>query len=251
MSTPNPGIEEIQAIDEHGAKVQAMFSAIAPGYDRANRWMSLGTDVRWRRRGVARLGEVAPQKILDLCAGTLDSSKEIHRAYPEAEIIGGDFSAGMLAAGERTLTASQRAKIHPQQLDAHHLPFENASFDALFCAFAVRNLSDLERATAEKARCLRPGGQLVILDFFRPQSVWTKSFHGIYNHSVLPIVGWICTGNREAYRYLPRSIGKFVSDDQYAALLEKHGFESITIERLTGGIATLVSARRDNGEPKS
>lgn len=247
MTARTPVTEQVQAVDTHGEQVQAMFSDIAPGYDRANRLMSLGTDVRWRNRAVKELLQHDPRNILDLCAGTLDSSKAIAKMAPRAKIMGSDFSAGMIRAGEATLSAQQRTQIQTQIADAHHLPFEDQQFDALFCAFGVRNLSDLAQATKEKARCLTPGAQLVVLDFFRPTQWWTKSFHSVYNHSVLPLVGWACTGNLEAYRYLPRSIGDFVTAPEYAAILKQHGFESVRCQPLTGGIATMVCARRIGG----
>lgn len=243
MTSPSTIKEAVQAVDAHGERVQAMFTDIAPGYDRANRLMSLGTDIRWRNKAVRALLDRNPTRILDLCAGTLDSSKAIASKAPHAKIIASDFSAGMLAAGAKTLSESQRGQIQTNIADAHHLPFKDSSFEALFCAFGVRNLSDLTQATREQARCLEAGGRLVILDFFKPTRWWTKGFHGIYNHSVLPLVGWACTGNLEAYRYLPRSIGDFVSAKEYQQLLERCGFEELQVTPLSGGIATLVCAR--------
>lgn len=248
---------EIPTHDEHGAKVQAMFSDIAPGYDLANRIMSVGTDVRWRRKAVAEL-LIAREgldvetgrggEILDLCAGTLDSSLEIHRRYPEASVIGGDFSAGMLAAGVRRIAAlgdaGARDRIRAMQMDAHVLPLEAASLDAIFCAFGIRNVSDLELASAEQLRCLRPGGQLVILEFFRPTAWTTRAFHTIYNRTVLPVVGWACTGNLDAYRYLPRSIAQMQSTADYAALLERVGFVDVRVSDLTLGVSSIVRARK-------
>jgi demethylmenaquinone methyltransferase / 2-methoxy-6-polyprenyl-1,4-benzoquinol methylase len=251
-----PG-SEIPTHDEHGRMVQAMFSDIAPGYDLANRIMSLGTDVRWRRRAVAELllrrpdldvATGADATILDLCAGTLDSTLEIHRRYPAASLIGGDFSAGMLAAGMRRIEAldqpGPRQQIRAMQMDAHALPLADDSLDAIFCAFGIRNVSDLELAGAEQLRCLRPGGQLVILEFFRPTAWPTRAFHTVYNNSVLPLVGWACTGNLDAYRYLPRSIGQMRSSADYAALLERIGFVEVSVDDLTLGVASIVRARK-------
>lgn len=248
---------EIPTHDEHGRRVQAMFSDIAPGYDLANRIMSLGTDVRWRRRAVAELLLARPEiaiesgagaRILDLCAGTLDSSLEIHRRYPQAHVIGGDFSAGMLAAGRRRIEAlgqpGPRERIEAMQMDAHALPLADDHVDAIFCAFGIRNLSDLELAGSEQLRCLRPGGQLVILEFFRPTRWITRTFHTVYNNTVLPLVGWACTGNLDAYRYLPRSIGQMRSSADYAALLEQLGFVDVRVQELTLGVASIVRARK-------
>lgn len=245
---------EIETLDEHGRLVQAMFSDIAPGYDRANRLMSMGTDVRWRRRAVdtvlpESLAETAraegrrPQ-ILDLCAGTLDSTMEIHRRHPDADLVGGDFSLGMLQAGEKHLSGAARARIEAKQMDAHDLPEPDGRFDGLFCAFGVRNLSDLPRGSREMFRVLRPGGRLTVLEFFRPASPVTRLFHGIYNRTVLPVVGWACTGNLGAYLYLPKSIGAFERVEDYAALLEQVGFVNIQVEPLTMGVASIVRATK-------
>ena len=251
---------EIATLDEHGRQVQAMFSDIAHGYDRANRIMSAGTDVRWRRKAVSTLLPArcdgreldrdtgAGARILDLCAGTLDSTVEIHRRYPEAELIGGDFSAGMLETGIRRIAAmgdpQAIARISPQRMDAHALPLADASLDALFCAFGVRNLSDLRLGCAEQLRCLRPGGQLVVLEFFRPSGWATRAFHAVYNRTVLPVVGWACTGNLDAYLYLPRSIGDMRTSAEYVSLLGEVGFEQIEVEDLTFGVASIVRARK-------
>jgi ubiquinone/menaquinone biosynthesis methyltransferase len=247
-------VSEIATYDEHGRKVQAMFSDIAHGYDRANRIMSAGTDVRWRRRAVASLLERDGghgATILDLCAGTLDSTLEIHRQYPEATLIGGDFSAGMLDAGMRRIQSLGRpeavARISPQRMDAHALPLEDASLDAIFCAFGIRNLSDLRVASQEQLRCLHPGGRLVVLEFFRPGRTATRAFHAVYNHTVLPVVGWACTGNLDAYLYLPRSIGRMCTVDEYMALLRELGFVDVSAEQVTFGVASIVRATKPIG----
>ena len=235
----------VQAVDEHGDQVQAMFGRIAPGYDRANRWMSLGTDVRWRRRAVERLAPAAAEPgahVLDLCAGTMDSSVEIHEQFPRAEIVAGDFSAQMLEHGRDKLVGAAGERITPRVMDAHALPVERASLDALFCAFGVRNVSDLPRATAEQARCLRPGGRLVILEFFRPTSLLPRVMHAVYNRTVLPVVGWLATRDWQAYTYLPRSMGRFLTVDEYAELLRAHGFTDVRTTALTLGMAWRVDA---------
>jgi demethylmenaquinone methyltransferase / 2-methoxy-6-polyprenyl-1,4-benzoquinol methylase len=254
-----PVAEAVNAIDDHGKKVQAMFSDISHGYDLANRLMSLGTDIRWRRRAVATLLPTGPSgathderpRILDLCAGTLDSTRTIHRAFPTADLIGGDFSAGMLSVGASHLSLAERDRITPQHMDAHDLPVDDANLDAIFCAFGVRNLSDVPRATKEALRVLKPGGQLTVLEFFRPRALATRLFHAIYNRTVLPVVGWMCTGNLDAYLYLPRSIAAFRDVEDYADILKHAGFTEISVEPLTFGVASIVRARRPSGPTKS
>jgi ubiquinone/menaquinone biosynthesis methyltransferase len=235
--------EAIDAIDDHGRRVQAMFSDIAGGYDRANRVMSLGTDVRWRRRAVAGLlpADAGDRpRILDLCAGTLDSTLEIHRRYPNASVVGGDFSAGMLDKGRKRLIGEAALRVTAKQMDAHDIPEADNSFDSVFVAFGVRNLSDQARAAQEMCRVLRPGGRLTVLEFFRPTATATKLFHGIYNRTVLPAVGWAMTGNLSAYLYLPRSMGGFLTQAEYVALLRREGFCDVGHEALTFGVASIV-----------
>ncbi len=247
MSTQLSPIESVTAVDAHGAQVQSMFSDIAHGYDRANRWMSFGTDVRWRRRAVAGVLPArapAEPRILDLCAGTLDSTLEIHRQFPTADIIAGDFSAGMLEHGARKLVGPAAARVTPQQMDAHALPLADASQDAIFCAFGVRNLSDLPAATREQHRVLRPGGRLTILEFFRPTALATRAVHALHNRTLLPLLGWAATGNLGAYLYLPRSIGRFTTVESYCELLRASGFVDVQVDRLTLGIAWVVRASK-------
>ncbi len=234
-------------VDEHGERVQGMFDRIAHGYDRANRVMSLGIDVRWRNEAVRGLlsEDISDSaKVLDLCAGTMDSSVEIHRQFPHADIVAGDFAEEMLARGAHKLTGTAGERITPQPMDAHSLPFEDASLDAIFCAFGVRNVSDLPRATAEQARTLRPGGTLTILEFFRPTSGLSRFLHTAYNRTVLPMVGWAATGNLDAYTYLPKSIGKFETVEAYEALLAEQGLVDVQHTKLTMGMAWIVRARR-------
>ena len=239
--------EAIRAVDDHGRRVQAMFSDIAPGYDRANRIMSLGSDRRWRRRaveGLLRDEDAAGARVLDLCAGTLDSTREIAHRFERATVVAGDFSAGMLEAGSRALDDELRARVETQQMDAHALPLADRSLDAAFCAFGMRNLSDVPRALAELHRCLRPDARLVVLEFFRPRGAAARTVQALYNHTVLPAVGWACTGNLEAYRYLPRSIDAFDDIPQFSTALDTAGFEVEGVESLALGVVSIVRARR-------
>lgn len=247
-TSPGPG-ESVALVDEHGAKVQRMFGRIAHGYDRANRVMSLGVDERWRKRAVddllAHLPDDRGATALDLCAGTLDSTLAIARRWPGANVIAGDFSAEMLARGEAKLDEALRTRVRAQVMDAHALPLADRSCDAIFCAFGIRNFSDLDRGTAEQARVLRPGGKLCVLEFFRPTGLFVRMMHRVYNQTLLPLLGWAVTGDREAYQYLPRSIGRFDTTAEYSARLARHGFGDVRIEPLTFGMAWIVRATRE------
>jgi ubiquinone/menaquinone biosynthesis C-methylase UbiE len=159
-----------------------------------------------------------------------------------------DFAREMLRAGRGKLSADDgagrhlAARIAPHIADGHALPFVDGAFDGAFSAFCVRNLSDLPRGMRELRRVVRPGGRIVILEFFRPE----KSrffFDKIYNARVLPLVGWAVTGDRAAYQYLPSSIAAFRSGDEYAAVLREVGFANVTVRPLfPAGVASQVVA---------
>lgn len=229
-----------------GRSVQQMFDRIAPRYDAANRLMSAGVDILWRRKAIRRLldGLGPTPHVLDLGAGTLDGALEIARRAPGARIIAADFAREMLRAGRAKLGTDEdlRARVRPQLADGHALPYADGAFDGVFSAFCVRNLSDLPRAMRELRRVVRAGGRIAILEFFRPDRA-RFFFDKVYNARVLPLVGWAVTGDREAYRYLPASIAGFRSRDEYAALLGEAGFGTVDARPLfPSGVASLVVA---------
>ena len=233
-----------------GVDVQGMFDRIAGRYDAANRVMSAGVDVLWRRKAIGELlrdlGETP--RLLDLGAGTMDGAVEIARRAPGARIMAADFAREMLRAGRGKLTAADdagrhlAARIAPNIADGHALPFVDGAFDGAFSAFCVRNLSDLPRGMRELRRVVRPGGRIVILEFFRPEKT-RFFFDKIYNAHVLPLLGWAVTGDRAAYQYLPSSIAAFRSGEEYAALLREVGFANVTVRPLfPAGVASQVVA---------
>lgn len=228
--------------------VKAMFDRIAHRYDAANRVMSLGIDVRWRNRALAAFRQLpGDATLLDLGAGTLDGAAALLRRHPGARVVAADFASAMLRAGQSKLAGHpQRAAVH--QADGHALPYRTGAFDGVFTAFCVRNLVQLDRAAGELARVLRPGGVLAVLEFFRPART-RLLLDAVYNRHVLPLVGWAITGDRAAYRYLPRSIAQFDSTSEFAARLRAAGFDDVAVTDLfPAGVASLVVARRAPGE---
>jgi demethylmenaquinone methyltransferase/2-methoxy-6-polyprenyl-1,4-benzoquinol methylase len=235
------------SIDERLSTVARMFSSIAPGYDRANRWMTLGLDRRWRRQSVAGLlpyGLGAGQRVLDLCAGTLESTLEIYRQYPEAEIVALDFSQQMLEIGVKKLDPQTLRRVTVKTAAAEYTGEPDGSFNAIFCAFSLRNVGDLSRVTREQARCLKPGGRLTILEFFRPASPMITAFISVYGGVMFPLIGGLTSGEPNAYRYLRRSIEGFLTVPLYCNLIAQRGFSDIRVQTLAPGIASVVRATR-------
>ena len=202
------------SLAESGADVRGMFNRIARRYDATNRAMSVGVDIRWRKQAIARLIEGTGEAplFLDLGAGTLDGALEIARRRPGARIAAAD------------------------------LPYRDAAFDGAFSAFCIRNLADLPRGLRELRRVVRPGGRVVLLEFLRPERP-RLFIDRIWNAHVLPLIGRVVSGDREAYRYLPDSIGRFRSPAELAALLGEVGFGAVATKAMfPSGVATMVVA---------
>jgi ubiquinone/menaquinone biosynthesis methyltransferase len=221
-------------------QIRRMFDRIAPSYDRLNHLLTFNIDRRWRRRAVAALSLGEAPRVLDLCAGTLDLTAELVRAHPRALAVATDFSLPMLRSG----AGKAGPRVGSVCADALSLPFADGSFDAVLCAFGVRNLASLEAGIDEIHRVLRAGGQVAVLEFFRPESVWSRSLQGLYNGWVLPWVGGALSGDASAYRYLAGSISAFTSVQEFQGLLASRGFASPKPAALFPGVATLVTAAR-------
>ena len=232
------------SLAESGADVRSMFNRVASRYDAANRVMSAGIDVVWRKKAIARLldGLGEAPRILDLGAGTLDGALEIARRSSGARVAAADFAREMLRAGRGKLPAAGSVRIDTHAADAHHLPYRDGAFDGAFSAFCVRNLRDLPGGLRELRRVVRPGGRVVILEFLRPERT-RLFFDRIWNAHVLPLVGWAVTGDRAAYRYLPDSIAHFRSTAEFSALMLEVGFAEVEMKPLfPSGVATMVVA---------
>jgi demethylmenaquinone methyltransferase / 2-methoxy-6-polyprenyl-1,4-benzoquinol methylase len=230
------------SLAESGADIKTMFNRVARRYDAANRIMSAGIDVVWRKKAIGRLLEGLGEtpRVLDLGAGTLDGALEIARRARGARIAAADFAREMLAAGRRKLPSGVAIDTHAA--DGLRLPYRDAAFDGAFSAFCVRNFADLGKGLAELRRVVRPGGRAVILEFLRPEKP-RLFFDRIYNAHVLPLVGWAVTGDRDAYRYLPDSIAHFRSAGEMLALLREVGFAAAEAQPLfPAGVATMVVA---------
>jgi demethylmenaquinone methyltransferase/2-methoxy-6-polyprenyl-1,4-benzoquinol methylase len=219
-----------------------MFTAIARRYDLLNHVLSLNIDRGWRRSlvGVAAVGEYAA--VLDVAAGTGDVAIEFARHTPAARIVGLDRSTGMLEVALRKIGRLRLdGRLDLIEADALEMPFADESFDAVTIAFGLRNLPDYAAGVREMTRVLKPGGRLLILEFFPPSGGWFLRAYRLYLGTVLPVAGRIISGSREAYDYLSSSIKGFASHDEVHGFLSDAGLEGVERRKLSGGISYLYT----------
>ena len=220
-----------------GATIQRMFAEVGPGYDRANRVLSLGVDVWWRRQTVRVVGVRPDERGLDVCAGTGDLCFALQRAG--ARMLGADFCAPMLAHTHHKGGGRPGAPAFVAA-DALALPFGDARFDFATVAFGIRNVQDPVRALREMARVVRPGGRVVVLEFAKPRVPLFGAAYRFYFDKVLPRLGsWIGGVRNGAYRYLHDSVMAFPEREAFLALMRDAGLAAPRQRLLTGGIAAI------------
>lgn len=232
---------------DKGAKVRAMFTAIARSYDLNNRLHSLWQDQRWRKLAVRAAGVRPEDVVADIACGTGDLTEAFART-DASRILGLDFTPAMLDIAEhkRTTRAIPRPeRITYSEADAQDLPLEDASVDCVSIAFGIRNVKDPAKAVSEFARILRPGGRLVILEFDRPSIAPIRWFNDFYCGQIMPRTATLISHDRSgAYRYLPKSVGAFMSHEKLEALIASAGFEDVSSRSLSLGICRLYRAVR-------
>jgi len=203
-----------------------MFTRIAARYDLMNSLMTGGRHHAWRRAAARAATAAPPGPILDLATGTADLALAIRRLEPARPVVGADFSLGMLDKARRKL-AGPSAGVALVAADALALPFADGTFAGVVSAFLLRNLVDLGRGLREMRRVARPGGRVIALDITRVAlPIWGSVF-GLYFHRVVPAIGALVAGDRQAYTYLPQSVDRFLTPAELAQAMEKAGLRDV------------------------
>lgn len=241
--SPTPPAE---TVDKSNSRVREMFRQIAPQYDRMNHLLSMNIDRLWRRFTVKRLRIDGTAPILDVCTGTGDLAIAIKRRVGDAvPVIGSDFCFDMLAIGHDKSASDDRSDVLYLEADTQHLPFADDQFQCVTVAFGLRNVADTDRGIAEMVRVCRPGGQVAILEFSSPTAPGLKQAYSFYFRHILPRIGqWLARNDKQAYAYLPESVGQFPCGQALCDRLAAAGLKETRFRPLTFGIATLYEGTK-------
>lgn len=226
---------------EKSRYVQDIFTRIASRYDLMNRLMTGGQDVRWRKQVIQHAGLQPQARVLDLGAGTGDLARTALAQQPTARITAADFTFEMMRAGRKPGDAFGWANA-----DALALPFPPESFHAVVSGFLMRNVIDSQAALCEQYRVMKPGGRIVILDTTRPKRNLLSPMIWLHMHFIIPWLGALLSGQREAYTYLPDSTEAFLSAEELASRLSAAGFKQTGFKRLMFGTIAIHWGVKDN-----
>lgn len=215
-----------------------MFSDISERYDLGNDILSFGTHRLWKNAMVRRAAAPRGGRVLDLATGTGDIALRFTDAVgPEGEVVGVDFCPDMIELA-RKRPNNDRPNLRFEVGDAMNIRFASDSFDVCSISFGIRNVDDPVKALSEMRRVVKPGGRVVVLEFGQPRGLF-GSLYRFYSNTLLPIVGGIVCGNREAYDYLNRTASTFPCREEFIDLMHRAGFRRATWKSLFGGIAFL------------
>lgn len=229
---------------ERAHYVQNMFARIAGRYDRMNRLMTFGQDVRWRRYVIAQAHIPPGGRLLDIATGTGDIAYEGMQQVPGLQAVGGDFTLEMMQAGK---LYPERRSIQWVGADTLALPFPDNYFDAVTSGFLMRNVIDVDKAFQEQWRVTKPGGRVIVLESSPPKRNLLRPFILFHLNTVIPTLGRLITGESEAYRYLPDSTQQFRTPEALAEAMRQTGFSQVRFKLfMFGTIAIHVGEKSDS-----
>lgn len=231
-------MEKIDA--SHKAESFEIFNSIAPTYDLLNRALSMGIDQRWRNKFNKNLPNKNNLKVLDLATGTADVALTLAKDLRVGKVVGIDLSEGMISLGRKKIAKDKNGhKIELQIGDGVEIPFEDESFDVITVAFGIRNFPDHVRSLHNMFRVLKPGGVVMVMEFGMPNNPIVSGSYKFYFRHLLPTIGNIVSGHKNAYTYLNKTVEDFPYGNDFTQLMKNAGFIDIQDNRLSYGIAHL------------
>ena len=224
------------------ASLPFSFADVARRYDALNRLMSLGRDRRWRQVAADAIWLPPGGRVLDVGVGTGDMALALLHRRRDVTVVGVDPTPEMMRVGRRKPDAE---KVRWTQGDGLRLPFPDVYFDGVVSAFVLRNVPDVAGALAEQCRVVRPGGRVVCLEMTWPRTPGFHSLFRFYFADLMPHITGMLSGQSAAYRYLPRSVQRFLTPGELKAAMEHVGLQNVNYRMLMlGTVALHVGERR-------
>jgi demethylmenaquinone methyltransferase / 2-methoxy-6-polyprenyl-1,4-benzoquinol methylase len=239
-ATTDFGYSEV-AVGEKAARVRAVFESVAGNYDLMNDLMSMGVHRLWKRFTLSQTGLRPGQRALDVAGGTGDlASGMAGQVGANGRVVLTDINAAMLSRGRDTLIdRGHVSNVSFAIANAECLPFPDSTFDCVTIGFGLRNVTDKAAALRSMARVLRPGGQLLVLEFSHPVVPGMRPLYDAYSFSVLPWLGKVIARDADSYRYLAESIRRFPTQDALIEMMGNAGLENCRFHNLSGGIVAV------------
>lgn len=226
-------------------QVEQMFDNISENYDGLNRVISLGSDIKWRKKVIKMVGDTKPNSILDIATGTGDLAIQFAESTNAEKIVGLDLSEGMLSIAKKKVSGKPISqKIEFIQGDSEALPFEENTFDAITVSFGIRNFENLEVGLSEILRVLKSNGIFVILETSVPSKFPFKQGYNLYSKNILPLIGKVFSKDKVAYKYLSESASTFPHGEKLNNILGEIGFKNVENHPQTFGVATIYKATK-------
>jgi demethylmenaquinone methyltransferase / 2-methoxy-6-polyprenyl-1,4-benzoquinol methylase len=234
------GFEKV-ALTDKAARVHSVFASVAPKYDVMNDLMSLGVHRLWKQFTLSLTGLRAGQRALDVAGGTGDLAAGLLKQVGKSgRVVLSDINPAMLEIGrDRLLDKGFVGNVECIVADAQALPFEDNSFDCVTIGFGLRNVTDKAAALKSMQRVLKPGGQLLVLEFSTPVAPGLKPIYDAYSFKVLPLLGKLVANDEASYRYLAESIRMHPNQETLLQMLRDAGFAQARYHNLTGGIVAV------------
>lgn len=223
------------------AVVQDMFNDIAPNYDFLNHFLTLGIDIYWRNQAIKRIANKEHgQTMVDVATGTGDLAIALAKKCKPQQLLGLDFSQEMLnRAAPKIEKQNLQEIISLHQENGEDMTLDDACANLVTIAFGIRNFQNPEKGLAEFFRILKPGGQLIILEFSQVKQPMIRGLFNFYFNHILPNIGKLISKHPSAYNYLPQSVEQFQQGDAFANTIRQAGFQGVEFTPLSFGIATI------------
>lgn len=239
QDTTHFGYKEVP-VNEKAGHVAEVFHSVAGKYDLMNDLMSMGIHRFWKLFTVSNSGVRRGAKVLDIAGGTGDLTRKFSKMVGDSgKVVLADINASMLNVGRDRLTdQGYVGNIEYVQANAECLPFPDNSFDCITIAFGLRNVTNKDKALASMFRVLKPGGQLMVLEFSKPAD-WLAPVYDTYSFKLLPKIGQLIAGDEDSYRYLAESIRMHPDQETLKQMMIDVGFERCDYHNMTAGIVAL------------